>query len=115
MHDTMITAILTGIVGGLAHSIVTWTFYLLDITTKTYTHINASLFLGTPQPEGVELLVGALVDLGLVSILGLILTLIFIFTGKDYWLYKGLGYGILVWLVVQGLINPMVMPAVQRV
>lgn len=111
MNDTAVTAASSGIVGGIAHNIVTWPFYLLGITTKTYIHMNAALFLGKPRPEGVELLVGVLVDLGLVSILGLILTLIFIFTGKDYWLFKGLGYGILVWLIVQGLVNPMIMPA----
>lgn len=111
MDDTVLTGALSGIVGGIAHNIITWLFYLLGITTKTYLHLGAALFLDNPRPEGVELIVGALVDLGTVTILGITLTYMLIFTGKDYWLFKGLGYGLLVWLIVQGLINPLVMSA----
>lgn len=103
MRDTITIGTIAGLVSTTVMTIINWTVRLLGfkfITTwETATHIFLNKAL-IHTPTGY--IVGFVGQFALGSIFGVLVAYTLRFTGKDFYILKGIGMGAVVWLASIG-------------
>ena len=102
--DGVLVGTIAGMIATLVKDLLNLVLFLFGVVELTYWQLAASTFLRPglcSSPGG--LLVGAMADIILGGVLGMIIVLIFKFFGRDLWWYKGLVAGNAIWLFGAGL------------
>ncbi len=100
--------ILAGTIAGMIATFIKTTpniiLWKMGIVDHLYFHIASSALI---RPEDVDtiwgLMIGIIVDIITGGTLGLLIIYLFKLTGRDYWWYKGLIVGNLIWLWGMGV------------
>ncbi|MEW6426062.1 MAG: hypothetical protein AB1523_15225 [Bacillota bacterium] len=104
MRDTVALGILSGLIGNLAKNISNYFLWRTGHTEVLYGHLAGSMFAA---PEDVHetgnLVIGQLFDMVMGAGLGVPMVYLLKKTGKDYYLLKGAGTGLLAWGLLYGL------------
>jgi len=99
LKDRILAGTVAGMIATLIKSIPNIILWKLGIVKYFYLHIAASAMLG---PEDVQaplgLVVGFIVDIITGGSLGILVILVLKYFGSDYWWYKGILVGNLIWL-----------------
>lgn len=108
LKDTLIFGSLAGIIGNILKEFLAWTFYFLGIIKYTFVHFCAGMVV---YPTGyvndpVSIVVGILIDFTVAASFSLAFYLVIKKTGTAYWVLKGLGFGMIVFLICYGMIRP---------
>jgi len=99
-RDVIVMASAAGMIASLAKDAPNMILYWLGAAKVLYWHLAASAIV---RPRYVYTLlgviVGALADLALGGALGILILLVLRRFGNDWWWYKGMIAGIIIWLV----------------
>lgn len=102
--DLIFTGSIAGILGNIPKTLLTWTFYFMGLTKFTFVHISAGYFVSDKYlNHPLSLLVGFISDYTLAGVMGVLILLLLRYTGSDYALYKGAGFGTLMYIFLFGV------------
>lgn len=105
MKDSILVGTISGIIATLVKAISNLIFYKLNIARYLYYQIAASALI---LPEDINtplgFLLGVLADIFTGGSLGVLFIVLINKTNKDYWFYKSIVFGVLVWLFGLGVI-----------
>lgn len=112
MRDTIVLGAVAGTIGAVVMLAVNLILFVGGVAAFSQLHQAARAVLPPGSPLGTTpaLALGLVVTLMLAIILGLFAVYIVNKTGRDYAWFKGLLYGIAVWVVVYGLLGPLFVP-----
>ncbi len=108
MKDNIIVGAVSGVIGGAVGLTYSYIMFLMGITPMSSLHIAATLVvidvinlttLGFVNAIFTHLLVAA--------VFGVLLTYTLLYTGKDFWVLKGLGFGALFCLIAHSYLIPL--------
>ncbi len=108
MKDNIAVGAMAGIIGGAIGMAYSYTMFLLGISSMSSVHLAATLIvidvinltaLGFINAVAAHLIVAAA--------FGVVLTYILLYTGKDFWVLKGLGMGALFCLITHSYFIPL--------
>lgn len=108
MKDTIFAGTVAGVIAGAAGLMFSYTLFLLGITPISSVHLAATLIV----MDVINLSPGAVIfavvtHLVVSSFFSIILTYVLLFTGKNFWLLKGGGFGALFCLVAHSFLIPL--------
>ena len=105
LKDRILAGSIAGMIATLIKSIPNLILWKLGIVKYLYFHLAASaLIKPTSVHTTLGLIVGVVTDVITGGSLGIITVFLFKFTGHDYWWYKGLLVGNMVWLWGMGIL-----------
>jgi hypothetical protein len=107
-HDVIIFGGLAGVVGNIFKEVISWGFYFSGLINYTYDHFCAGLVV---NPAGyVKMLfavfIGTMIDFTVAAVFGVIMYFVMRKTGTQYWLFKGLGFGMVIFLICFAVLRP---------
>ncbi|KJS21605.1 MAG: hypothetical protein VR72_09715 [Clostridiaceae bacterium BRH_c20a] len=97
-YDTINDGIIAGLVGSLGDALIHAPAYLILGTSMT-AHYISQLIFPFEEVTIIRFLIGFFTHFLAGAIVGITLALVFKFLGKDYPYLKGIGLGILLWVV----------------
>jgi len=101
MKDTITLGVASGIIGNIAKDISNFLLWRSKKTELLYAHLTASTLVGPGKTnEPFNLLLGQIQDMTYGAALGIPLVYLLKLTGKDNYLLKGAGTGLLLWSVL---------------
>lgn len=104
MRDTITLGFLSGLIGNIAKDISNFFIWKADKTELTYGHLAASMFSEPAKTrETGNFLVGQAMDMVVGAALGIPMVYLLKKTGKDNYLLKGAGAGLVLWGLLYGL------------
>ncbi len=111
MRDIFIGGSVAGLIGGIIGIAFSHSLFLLGLTPISSLHLAAALVL----PEMFVLTTGGVfislvTHLIVASVFGVALILILYYTGKDYYIFKGIASGAFACLVLHSYLLPLVRP-----
>lgn len=99
LRDRILAGTIAGMLATLVKDIPNYILWKMGIVDYLYFHLAASALI---RPEDVDtlwgLVLGLVVDIITGGTIGLLIIFLFKATGRDYWWYKGLIAGNLIWL-----------------
>lgn len=104
LKDRILAGTIAGMIATLIKDIPNLILWKLGVVEYTYFHLGSAALV-SPQNAGtsIGLVIGIVVDIITGGTLGLLVIYLFNFTGRDYWWYKGLVIGNVIWLFGLGL------------
>jgi len=103
LKDRLMTGAIIGILANFVKLISNYIMYLLGMTDVVFWQIAASRFLVKEDLQRpVAYFIGAIADLTVTSVLGVVFVIILYFSGKDYIWLKGIGFTLTVWVGLFG-------------
>lgn len=103
-----IVGTLSGLAGNVPKQIMTWAFYFLGFLDYTFCHLCAGVVISPARiREPLSVFIGALLDYTVASFFGLFAYYIYLKTGGGYHLLRGVGFGVLAFLVCYGVLCPL--------
>lgn len=109
MNDTIQKGVIAGLIGSVGDAAIHWPAYYIIGTSPTAFYISELIF-PFKDLTLTRILIGLLVHIIAGAIVGVGLTLIILQFGIDYPYYKGIGTGILLWIihiiVIPNLVTP---------
>lgn len=108
MKDNIAVGTLAGAIGGTIGMTFSYIMFLLGVTPLSSVHLAATLVatdvinlttLGFINAVFTHILVAA--------VFGIILTYILLYTGKDFWILKGIGFGAFFCLITHAYLIPL--------
>ncbi|MFA5820401.1 MAG: hypothetical protein WC854_14140 [Bacteroidales bacterium] len=105
LKDRILAGTIAGMIAALAKDVPNLILWKLGIVKYSYFTIAASSLL-RPQDTTSILgwVLGIIVDIITGGTLGIVIIFLFKLTGRDYWWYKGLIAGNLIWLLGLGIL-----------
>lgn len=104
-RDSIITGALAGLLGNLGKEAVVWPLHWLGWVRYTFAHIAAGYFVeGKFINNPVSLATGFIADFTIAAFFGVLLLYLLRFTGKDYAILKGVGFGLVAYIIFYGLL-----------
>lgn len=111
MRDGLLIGATAGVVASLVQQVVEWPLLAAGVTRVTCIHLCARVVFSPHLPTNpLALLPGLLGHLALGAFFGVGFVQLLRIFGTDYYLAKGLGYGVLIWIVVYGFALNLVLP-----
>jgi len=102
--DTVIAGVLAGWMGNVVKEALTWTFHIMGWVRYTFAHIWAGYYYSAENIDApLSLAAGTITDWTVVGIFGVLLLFILRYTGTDFAIFKGIGFGSLVYITVFGI------------
>lgn len=99
LKDRILAGTMAGMIATLFKTIPNVILWKMGIVQHLYLHVASAALI---RPEDVNtvwgLILGVTVDIITGGTLGLLIMYLFKFTGRDYWWYKGLIIGNVIWL-----------------
>ena len=106
MKDKVILGVITGLLANIVKLSFNYLAFRLDFASLTFWQIAASWNLGKEElVKPTALLVGAIIDLTVASIIGVVFIYFLYFVGRDYILGKGIVYGLTIWVFLFGTLQ----------
>lgn len=105
----MRSGLLAGLLGTLADFIIYVLSYFI-LGTSTVAHYISQLIFPFQEPNTTGLILGSITHFVVGSIIGILFALFYKYFGYDYANIKGIGVGLLLWIVHVGIIPLMVSP-----
>lgn len=103
--DKIVAGATIGLLADVVKLTVNYLSFKLDYTTVVFWQIIAALFLTRDDLNSpVALLIGGVADLVMTMFLGIIFMYLIYFTGKDTLWIKGIGFAMLVWVILFGVV-----------
>ena len=103
LKDRLIVGALVGLLADAVKLAANYLAFLLGYTNVVFWQITAARFLNKGDLlKPVALLVGAVADLTVTSVLGVVFLYLIDKTGKNYLWIKGIGFGLAVWVGLFG-------------
>lgn len=103
LKDRIILGALIGILADIFKLISNYIMYLFGMTDVVFWQIAATRFLGKKDlMKPIAIVIGAIADLTVTSIIGVIFILIIYLFGKDFIWLKGIGFSMSVWVSLFG-------------
>lgn len=109
MSDTIRQGVIAGILGTVGDAAIHWTAFIILGTTTT-SHYISQLVFPMKDPTAIRLLVAEVVHFGAGAFVGVLLAMVYKFFRSDYPFYKGIGLGVIMWIVHVGIIPNLVAP-----
>lgn len=104
MRDTIILGMLSGLIGNVAKDASNYIIYRAGKTEMLYGHFAASMITDPAKThEAGNFAVGQLIDMTVGALMGVPLVYLFKKTGKDHYLLKGAGLGLMLWGILYGI------------
>ncbi len=110
LNDTIINGFIGGLFGTLGDFVIHWLAFLLRITQSTTGHYLSQLFFPHQKVILPKLLIAEFTHFFTGGTLGIFIVLILRLTGLDFSLIKGIGFGVVMWIVHVIIIPNMVAP-----
>ncbi len=108
MNDNVIVGAFAGIVGGIIGIIYSHFMFLLGFSPISSVHIAASLvIIDILNPTTLGYANAIITHLVVAAAFGVLLTYILVYTGKDFWPIKGLGFGAFFCLLAHSYLIPL--------
>lgn len=99
LKDRVLAGAVAGMVASAIKDIPNIILWKMDVVKHLYFYLAASALIDPKQVDtAMGLILGIVVDMITGGSLGIILVFLFKFTGQDYWWFKGLATGSLIWL-----------------
>lgn len=108
LHDPIMHGSLAGLSGGILETIYGVIVKSMQLTGKTFVDYGAVLVLGQLKPEGFW--IGTIAHLINATCWGIAFSFIMKFGRKKYYVVKGIGFGMFIWLLFTGLATYYHMP-----
>lgn len=103
MKDKVVTGTVTGLLADSIKLSFNYVAFRLHFATVTFWQIAASRFLGKDSLyKPIAYLIGAVTDLTVTSIVGVLFIYFLHYTGRDYIWLKGIGFGLTIWVLLLG-------------
>ena len=108
IKDTIVFGGLAGAVGNILKETMAWSLYFWGLIKYTFVHFCAGIVINpdTYVKDPLSVVVGIMIDFLIAAIFSLAMYLVMRRTGTDYWVIKGLGLGIFVFLICYGVLRP---------
>jgi uncharacterized membrane protein YagU involved in acid resistance len=110
MKDSVVVGFTGGLLGTLGDEVVHWLAVLLKIAGSTTGHYISQLIFPHQKVTLEKLLMSEGTHLLAGGILGIAIVVVYKITGYDYAIFKGVGFGALMWIVHVIVIPNMVAP-----
>lgn len=105
LKDRIIVGTIAGMIATLFKDIPNYILWNLSVVKYLYFHLAASALLDLKDVYSIYgIILGIVIDVINGGALGLIIMFLFKWTGQDYWWYKGIVMGNIIWLFVLGLL-----------
>jgi|Deesub1362A_J573_1020465.scaffolds.fasta_scaffold00029_152 hypothetical protein len=112
MRDTVVVGAVAGFIGGVVMLAINLILFVGGVIALSQLHQGARAVLppGAALGTAPALALGLVVTLLLAIILGVVGVYLLRATGRDYAWFKGLLFGGAVWVLVYGLLGPLLIP-----
>lgn len=114
-NDRLITGALAGLAGAVIRDTYSLTLKATGLTDRSFIDFAQVLVMSRPSTGIIAFLVGLISDLGVAALLGVIFAYLISFTSDKFYIFKGLGYGIIVWISAMILGNAFNFPLFENV
>ena len=105
IKDRIFLGGISGIIGNIPKNIFIFILYYFGIAKQPLWKVAASLYFPADKITILNILtLGLVTDYLIAGLFGILLVLILSYTGKDYYLFKGIGLGITFWVGLYGLL-----------
>lgn len=101
-HDKMMHGVFAGLVGGIIQTIYAMSIKYFHLTDREYIDYAEVLILGRDY-KGTASIIGIIGHLVNTAVWGIIFSYIIKFSKQEFYLIKGLGLGIFIWLFSLGM------------
>ena len=109
LKDTILFGGTAGVIGNIGKEVITWVFYYLGLTRYTFEHFCAGIYVSPAHlNEPAAFLLGFLTDFTFAAIFGITILIIIKKTGTDFWIIKGLVFGIGIYVLCYGILRPLI-------
>lgn len=112
MRDKVIAGFIAGLAGGLVMNLLDQVSYFIGIAQVIHPDWATALILGTRTTNLPEFLFGLLMQLFHAGVMGIVYTVFIDYAGREYRLFKGVIYGISVFVVTQAITVLLYTPAI---
>lgn len=103
MKDKVTIGVITGLLADIAKLIFNYLAFRLHFTSMVFWQIAAVRFLGKQELfKPISYFIGAVTDLTVAAIIGVVFIYFLHFTGRDSIWLKGTGFALVVWVIVLG-------------
>lgn len=103
MKDRLVAGALAGAVAALVQDAYGLTVKALGITDRIFTDFAAVMIMFKPEKGALGFLVGLIAHVIVGIIFGIVFAYIILKTSSNYFLLKGLCYGLILWFLLLGL------------
>ncbi len=108
MKDNVAVGVIAGVIGGSIGIAFSYTMFLLGISAMSSIHLAASLVvIDVLNLTTLGFISAIAAHLTVATAFGVVMTFILLYTGKDFWLLKGLGFGALWCLISHSYFIPL--------
>lgn len=108
MKDNIVLGAIAGSIGGAIGIIFSFSMYLLYISPMSSINLAATLVtLDILNLTTGGVIFAIITHFIVASLFGILLTYILKFTGKDFWIFKGIGFGALFCLISHSYLIPL--------
>lgn len=103
MKDKVVTGAVIGLLANAFKLVFNYLAFRLGLASVVFWQITAARFLEKEKiNQPIAYIIGAATDLTVTSIIGVLFIYFLYFTGRDYTLVKGAGFGLTVWVMLLG-------------
>lgn len=103
MHDPIIHGAIAGLTGGIVQAIYGFTVKTLYLTDRIFMDYGEIIVLGHRSSQGNMSIIGLIAHLINAAVWGVLFSFMMKFGRKKYYIAKGLGLGVFIWLLSLGL------------
>jgi hypothetical protein len=108
LKDNVAVGAIAGLIGGIIGLAYSYIMFLLGITPMSSVNLAATLVvIDVLNLSALAFINAIFTHLLVASTFGVLLTYILLYTGKDFWLLKGFGFGALFCLVAHSYLIPL--------
>lgn len=106
--DAIVFGGLAGCVGNIFKEVLIWGFYFSGLIHYGFVHFCVGLVVNPAVyvKDSLAIVVGIMIDFTIAAFFSIAMYLIMRRIGTDYWLLKGLGFGMMVFLLCFGILRP---------
>ncbi len=108
MKDNIAVGAMAGIIGGAIGMTYSYTMFLLGISPMSSIHLAATLIvIDVINLTTLAFISAIIAHLTVAAAFGVLLTYLLLYTGKDFWVLKGLGFGAIFCLITHSYFIPL--------
>jgi hypothetical protein len=107
-RDILIFGGLAGIISNILKESISWGLYFFGFIEYTFVHFCAGLVVNPPRyvKDPISVAIGIIIDFTIAASFSFALYLVMKKFGVKYWILKGLGFGMIVFLICYGVLRP---------
>lgn len=108
MRDNIVFGSMAGAIGGVIGLILSYSLFLLGISPMASVHLAATLVtVDVIHLATGEVIWSIITHLVVASVFGILLTYVLLYSGREYWWFKGIGTGFVFCLVTHSYLIPL--------